>query len=652
MELPLPSPLLPPPDMERIQDERMCDLGILQKKQVLNERVQSMLRTKAACLVAEAQLASDVYRQESAKVRPLSGATRLLFFLVVANCHCARSPSLPSSLPQHSNAANIAVATLEFELSKSRVDMHRWRQRTALLKVKLSAAEEDLESHRRMGALLHRQMELEAASRQEVGAQAELLRGRLLDMQAAMEAAAQRAAAVRDELAESNAALEESRAAAEQMRRSLELDGDHARVELAAAQARAAGAEQAAAAGKERAALAEQTLCHREALATERAQLQADVQGFSKDLAKMALETGSAANTQLQQAVAEAQGALFAERGVRAEADARAAAAEARAAAAEARAAALEREVARLERQVDAKGRRVGSLEDALRQREAAATPARQVTRALDAVGVLVSQLDGTPGTEEPVPAAAPLLGGAAKPKARGGRKAKDAAPAALSDDEDRDPDFGPPEAAKHKQRSAGRADPAAAKPARRQPRAGGDGPPAAAELPELAAVEQDNEQEEDVAPKAQRGGPKRKQPAAEPAAAADPPGTAAGKRAKRDKGGAASVLRAGLEAAWGDEENAPASGDKPPSKMDQRPLQALNPGVVAAAASHAARPLLPLKPAVTKSVLAPLAGGPQPGKRRLLGVSTANFGAVADALPAAQLFGQNFKVPKLHGAK
>jgi hypothetical protein len=83
---------------------------------------------------------------------------------------------------------------------------------------------------------------------------------------------------------------------------------------------------------------------------------------------------------------------------------------------------------------------------------------------------------------------------------------------------------------------------------------------------------------------------------------------------------------------------------------MEQRPLAALNPSVLAAAANHT-RPLLPLKPALQKSILARPAGAAEPGKRRLLGVSSSNLAFMGgDALPASMLFGAGFKVPKLQG--
>lgn len=57
------------------------------------------------------------------------------------------------------------VAERELDLSKSKVDLLRWRQRAALLKMQLSSAEEDVKRYQRVSDILRRQYELERAAK-------------------------------------------------------------------------------------------------------------------------------------------------------------------------------------------------------------------------------------------------------------------------------------------------------------------------------------------------------------------------------------------------------------------------------------------------------------------------------------------------------
>lgn len=66
---------------------------------------------------------------------------------------------------QRERTLSLSAARLDVDLAKNRVDLHRWRQRTALLKVRLSSAHEDVDRYRRLAALLSRQAELEVGAR-------------------------------------------------------------------------------------------------------------------------------------------------------------------------------------------------------------------------------------------------------------------------------------------------------------------------------------------------------------------------------------------------------------------------------------------------------------------------------------------------------
>ena len=66
---------------------------------------------------------------------------------------------------QREHALSLAATQAGLDLAKNRVDLHRWRQRTALLKVRLSSAHEDVDRYRRVGELLRRQYELEVVAK-------------------------------------------------------------------------------------------------------------------------------------------------------------------------------------------------------------------------------------------------------------------------------------------------------------------------------------------------------------------------------------------------------------------------------------------------------------------------------------------------------
>ena len=161
--------------------------------------------------------------------------------------------------PQREHALSLAATQAGLDLAKNRVDLHRWRQRTALLKVRLSSAHEDVDRYRRMGELLRRQYELEVVAKageqgrgntlaaqvaalvQHMGQQTATIAGLQADLLRAQEAVAARDA----ELAAQQAAAVAA--------------GDAAQAELAEAQAAARSLQEQLAAVQERARLAEQT---------------------------------------------------------------------------------------------------------------------------------------------------------------------------------------------------------------------------------------------------------------------------------------------------------------------------------------------------------------------------------------------------------
>lgn len=303
------------------------------------------------------------------------------------------------------------------------------RQEMMILQLKLSAAEDELARRKAATEIIAKQIKLEASASQTLASQNCVLRNRVSMLQEKLQNSSKQAKETRTQLV---AAVAERDAQLQQLEERMRADSNQALSELETAQALVSRlrnelvlAERTAAAAQERANLAEQTLQQREALATERAQMQADMQHYSQDLAKMALETGTAANAKV---LAETQALLGEERSARA-------AAETRAAASEARAAQLEKQLAQLEGQLERKGQRVARLEEALQQRETA-TPAghRAVHAALHAVDALVSQLDNSPESEMPqrrAPAIS-LLGKIVKEKkgAGGGRNGKADVPA------------------------------------------------------------------------------------------------------------------------------------------------------------------------------------------------------------------------------
>jgi hypothetical protein len=165
-----------------------------------------------------------------------------------------RCPLLTRGLcrSQDKAALSRAVVAREFELTKSKVDLLRWRQRSALLKVQLSSTEEDVQRYQRVGAILQRQYELEQNTKQAVQQVATAAHAVLA------ERGRQQAAAWRAELEGAQAALQDRQRQLGELQQELLLSSQREgelEQQLAAVQAQL---EQSTAAARDRAAVLQQ----------------------------------------------------------------------------------------------------------------------------------------------------------------------------------------------------------------------------------------------------------------------------------------------------------------------------------------------------------------------------------------------------------
>lgn len=151
------------------------------------------------------------------------------------------------------------MAQANLDAAKTRVDLHRWRQRTALLKVRLSSAHEDVDRYRRVGELLHRQYELEVAAKHGSQAVATALGAQVTALAARMAQQAAALAGLQADLlrAQETVAVRDREIAGQQ--EAMVLSSDQAQVALAEARAGAARLQEQLAAVQERAQLADQT---------------------------------------------------------------------------------------------------------------------------------------------------------------------------------------------------------------------------------------------------------------------------------------------------------------------------------------------------------------------------------------------------------
>ena len=162
-------------------------------------------------------------------------------------------------MPQRERALSLAAAQAGLDLAKNRVDLHRWRQRTALLKVRLSSAHEDVDRYRRAGELLRRQYELEVAAKAGAQGRSAALAAQVAALTARMQQQGAQIAALQADLlrAQEGVAARDAELAAQQA--AMVAASDAAQVALAEAQAGAGRLQEQLAAVQERARLAEQT---------------------------------------------------------------------------------------------------------------------------------------------------------------------------------------------------------------------------------------------------------------------------------------------------------------------------------------------------------------------------------------------------------
>jgi len=466
--------------------------------------------------------------------------------------------------------------------------------------LKLAAAEDDIAYNQSLIQHLSAYLELDRVANHSVSKENAKLRSRVVTLQGALEQHQQHSSKLRAQLVSALAALENRDAEIEELQGQFKMEDNHSKAELASLSQRLATVE-------ERAKLAEDTLRHRELLANERAQMQADMQHYSQDLAKMAIQTGNAANVTLQQTMTDMQLELEKERKARVDA--------------ESRATLLEKEVSRLEKKVDAKQRRIAGLEEALQRENQTPAGGRDVDDALDAVGAFVNQLGGSPESAMPATRRRPALPSL---KVIGASNKKD------SDSVDN--------SGKAK-RVPSKTKMAAAYAQHDEPNGKGLAPVAEQGDEELF---KERETEIAVVPKRRRASKAVAAPMDEEVQdCSDKHPTT-----KRQKV-AVGKNRVGGEA----KENAGVI-HAPEAKKDNRPLNSLTSKILVPVSANVAAPTEPLKSVAARSILGPPA--PQPaaaaiGKRRLLGVSNSSK-ILGDALPASKLFGNNFVVPKLHG--
>lgn len=166
------------------------------------------------------------------------------------------------------------VSSLEFDLSLGKVDLMRWRQRTSLLKVRLSSTQEDVARYSRFLDLVLRQGELEAVAAASWKGHASALEHHSLELQDSLRSRMHEARSLAAEVASLEAALAERESMlAEAQRAERAVHAEVARTaeraaqreerltgQLAAAMERAALAEQTALGARERAAMVEHTL--------------------------------------------------------------------------------------------------------------------------------------------------------------------------------------------------------------------------------------------------------------------------------------------------------------------------------------------------------------------------------------------------------
>ena len=491
---------------------------------------------------------------------------------------------------------NVLLENAEYEerLALQEVLTSVQSNESTLIKLRLSVAEDTIETNQRALKLLERQLNLEQSISSALKKQNRILKEK-------KKSAEEQAKLLRCSQAE---AMGEYRTKEEHIRAEL----DHIRSEFSSTQSRIASlreqlalSERTAAAAQERAALAEQTLRQREALA----HAHAEVQHSSQDL----------------------------ERRSRAEADARAAAAEARATT-------LEKEILWLQRQLEMKNRRVSGLEQVIKRKDDV-TPAKgkAVDEALNAVEEFVSQLDSSPEIvkqsdrrlAKPEPIKVDLAKIERRPKARhGGRERRRRIQESSDDDAEKSTSSDESDASDFENELKGcvRLGTSARVVTKRKAGAVKDAGSRKEQKKKDAGVEKDKN--ENVL--------KRIRPSNDDD---DGPSRPAVQREASDKENLSGNFHDGVRPLMME------------NKLAEKPLGALNPQVIAAAKQHSQAPPalkpMPLKPLLSNPFASNLQG--DAGKRRLLGVSRNNATAV-DRPHVSMLYkttSNNFQAPKIH---
>ena len=153
-----PGPVPRRHDPEREAAELRARLAGLQAADCCSGRLLQHAALKHNVAVAQGELQARVLQRKAGQVGGCCAGGRR-----VGGAACCRSsaadaqdsPLSPCIAPcslQRDRALGLAAAHAVLDLAKNRVDLHRWRQRTALLKVRLSSAAEDVERYRRLGA--------------------------------------------------------------------------------------------------------------------------------------------------------------------------------------------------------------------------------------------------------------------------------------------------------------------------------------------------------------------------------------------------------------------------------------------------------------------------------------------------------------------
>lgn len=249
-------------EYERLVAEREAALSGLEEKESLNSRLLDLAAMKQSCV--QKQHALELHRRQrhaeevgsDLACRRLSTTTAHVRFHLTCRACCAWP--LPRC-EQVQRGTQRQAAQLSVDLVKNRVDLHRWRQRTALLKVRLSSAQEDVERFRRMEALLRRQLELELQARRGCKAQVAALACQLAAYSVQLQEQRARIAALQEEMLKGQGLMAQRNEELAQQRQEMATSSAEARALLAASQATCTRLQEQVAAVQERAALADQT---------------------------------------------------------------------------------------------------------------------------------------------------------------------------------------------------------------------------------------------------------------------------------------------------------------------------------------------------------------------------------------------------------